>query len=400
MPFAFQAVLLIGTTCYLLTAVLFLLTRGMPHLNPGASWWMASSLAGAAGYAALFILGTLGLLAEGEAAYNIALLLWALFLYMGTSEWLGQPVKRSRLVGSGLATTVWLVYFSLINPQFLPAALAVSLYCGGLNLSLVYKLVRFNGERNYLHGFLIAFLTISGLHWLDYPVLRPLESIGPIGFFVCAIISVSINSVLAAMVIICFKQRMLLSEQKAIKKATLDSLTGLKNRLALEMEFAEAMGSIRTAQTTMIVVFADLDKFKQINDNFGHDVGDQVLVTVAARIKSVIRTSDIAARLGGDEFVIILTEMDTHFSKQLPVFIARLIETISSPLSIQGNLHQVGISLGVAHYPSQGSSLADLINCADKAMYLDKMMKKRIEQKNYQIPSDEGHRVRKIVQAL
>jgi len=153
-----------------------------------------------------------------------------------------------------------------------------------------------------------------------------------------------------------------LQEQLRLQ-ALFDPLTGLANR-ALFHEQLEHAVSIRTEnEPGTAVVFIDLDEFKQINDQYGHSVGDEVLAILGARLKTVIRAGDSVARLGGDEFAVLLTSVREPAE---PAIVAeRLLEQITAPIDVAGRHLSLTASIGIA----LGSSGAELLKQADAAMY-------------------------------
>lgn len=144
-----------------------------------------------------------------------------------------------------------------------------------------------------------------------------------------------------------------------------DALTGLENRLSLEARLPDVLKSAETLSQKVTVGFLDLDNFKQINDTFGHAVGDELLKEVAARLSRLTTGHDIVARIGGDEFVLVLHENDESFDDRLQ----RIRAATAQPLIIQGMDFTVSCSIGVAYYPLHGLVASDLFKAADLAMY-------------------------------
>lgn len=163
-----------------------------------------------------------------------------------------------------------------------------------------------------------------------------------------------------------------ISEQKKIQEhlvqlATYDSLTGLANRALFLDEAARAASRCNRTRTGMAVLYIDLDGFKPINDEIGHDAGDAVLREAAQRIASCIRDGDLAARLGGDEFGAIL-----QASAAYPGPVAqRMIEAIGQPIAVHGRTCQLSASIGLAisDVAPPPNRVEQLIKCADIAMY-------------------------------
>ncbi len=150
---------------------------------------------------------------------------------------------------------------------------------------------------------------------------------------------------------------------KLEKQATSDQLTGLLNRLGGENEMREQMD----LNVPFALMLIDLDGFKPINDTYGHDVGDDMLVHVATQISHTIRRNDIAIRWGGDEFVVAITDATPDDALNLAY---KLIRAISKPIETsQGVEVNVGASIGLAMFPYHSWELEDLLDCADKAMY-------------------------------
>ncbi|HEY8543049.1 MAG TPA: sensor domain-containing diguanylate cyclase [Pseudothermotoga sp.] len=148
-----------------------------------------------------------------------------------------------------------------------------------------------------------------------------------------------------------------------------DSLTGLANRRLLE-EFAEKIFALaRRTDRFVCLLFMDLHKFKQVNDKFGHSVGDQLLKMIALRIQKSIRENDIVARLGGDEFVFLLSNFSVE---EVFTFTERLLTVIQEPLVVENNVFSISANFGIAFYPTDGDNLETLLRNADMALYFSK----------------------------
>ncbi|CAA7627305.1 diguanylate cyclase [Magnetospirillum sp. SS-4] len=149
-----------------------------------------------------------------------------------------------------------------------------------------------------------------------------------------------------------------------------DSLTGLPNRFLFGDRLEAAITRADRHQTRIALVFIDLNKFKPVNDTYGHAVGDMVLIGVAKRLSNCLRKTDTVARIGGDEFVAILEEISGE--KEIRRLVGKIMVAVSSPETIDGVEHSLGASLGIALYPDDSTESIDLIDKADKAMYLAK----------------------------
>ena len=158
-----------------------------------------------------------------------------------------------------------------------------------------------------------------------------------------------------------------LAEENVNRLAHYDTLTSLFNRAAFFERLAHALSVARRHGNTLAVLFVDLDRFKDVNDAFGHLTGDEVLKIMAQRISATIRASDTAARLGGDEFIVLAENVarDTDVSD----FAQRLLDVLSEPFSILGQECRLSASVGIAMCPQDGDDGATLLKKADIAMY-------------------------------
>ncbi|HEX9174152.1 MAG TPA: diguanylate cyclase, partial [Telluria sp.] len=146
-----------------------------------------------------------------------------------------------------------------------------------------------------------------------------------------------------------------------------DALTGLANRNLLWDRLNQAVHFATRTKSLVAAVLIDLNNFKTINDSFGHDAGDAVLTVVARRLEASVRDSDTVARLSGDEFVLVLVNQPTvRFTLRM---IERLRRELTMPVSFNGKEIPVGASIGVALFPHDGASAAELVSAADVAMY-------------------------------
>jgi len=148
-----------------------------------------------------------------------------------------------------------------------------------------------------------------------------------------------------------------------------DPLTSLPNRRLLE-EFAEKMLKLaKREKKPLSILFVDLDKFKPINDVYGHQVGDEVLKMVAARLERFTRSNDMVSRFGGDEFVISAYDCSKQDAK---AFAERLIKAMEEPMKIDQLTLQLSASVGIATFPEDGDELTNLIRVADERLYMAK----------------------------
>ncbi len=148
-----------------------------------------------------------------------------------------------------------------------------------------------------------------------------------------------------------------------------DALTGLPNRRLLEDRLERAVAHAARASHKLAVLLIDLDRFKQVNDTFGHRIGDLALQQVVLRLSSRMRTSDTLARSGGDEFTVVSNVSDQHGAD---ILMSALESALAVPLKVEGHFIQTGMSVGLALYPDHGHTPDELHAAADQAMYLAK----------------------------
>jgi len=176
-------------------------------------------------------------------------------------------------------------------------------------------------------------------------------------------------------------------EQQLAYQATHDTLTGVSNRNALMCLLDDALAYARRQKLPFWVAFLDLDRFKYINDRFGHQAGDQVLETITARLRQLLRKEDIIGRYGGDEFILVLRGgSDSQLNPQL---LERILQVVCAPIDIDGQSLQITCSLGIATFPDDhdGDSSTILLERADAAMY----RAKKSGRNGYQLYNEEIH---------
>ena len=146
-----------------------------------------------------------------------------------------------------------------------------------------------------------------------------------------------------------------------------DSLTGLPNRVLVRELFGKTAASADRAHSKLALLFVDLDNFKRVNDSMGHAAGDELLRTVAERLRAMVRRSDVLGRQAGDEFLLILSDLkDPELIRPL---LDKIVERIRLPMTLGEQEISVSVSMGVAIYPDHAEDYEALLQCADKAMY-------------------------------
>ena len=157
------------------------------------------------------------------------------------------------------------------------------------------------------------------------------------------------------------------SEEHLTYLAQYDHLTGLVNRTLFRDRLVHAMARTKRMQQPIGLMLLDLDRFKAVNDTFGHDMGDEVLKAVSERLKICVREVDTVARMGGDEFTIILEGASSE--QNILVVATRIVEAIAAPFELKGHHISIGVSIGITIYPQDDRPVDELLKHADTAMY-------------------------------
>lgn len=162
----------------------------------------------------------------------------------------------------------------------------------------------------------------------------------------------------------------------ALHIALHDSLTGLPNRLLLEQRLDHGLTQARRHGWKLAVLFIDLDKFKNINDSYGHDIGDKLLIAVAKRLQACVRGEDMVSRWGGDEFICVLLNIK-HESDVISLA-NKMIEQISQECNFDGTIVSISATIGIAICPMDGETAEVLFKKVDLAMYRSKGTHQRV----------------------
>jgi len=173
------------------------------------------------------------------------------------------------------------------------------------------------------------------------------------------------------------------AEQEIHQLANYDTLTGLPNRNLLHDRLQQAVVQAARVQGSVGVLFLDLDRFKGVNDSLGHKAGDQLLRTLAERLRVCVRESDTLARIGGDEFVVILNVVTDEDG--ISAAASKILAIVSEPFVIDGQELYLTTSIGVAVYPTDGDDVQSLLKHADLAMY----QAKELDRNNFQFFSTD-----------
>jgi diguanylate cyclase len=188
------------------------------------------------------------------------------------------------------------------------------------------------------------------------------------------VLAVDLSVIVAIMSLSTSILRMREQQREEARKAMHDALTSLPNRRYLVEWLTMALAAARRSGQPLAILYFDLDGFKSVNDRFGHEAGDRVLQTTAARLRRTLRTSDFVARLGGDEFVAVLPDVTSV--PVVSMLIARLqSELVKAPIAEVPD-GAVSASIGTAWFPQDGDTVDALLGAADHAMYEAKQSRK------------------------
>ncbi len=184
------------------------------------------------------------------------------------------------------------------------------------------------------------------------------------------------------------------SEQELAYLAYHDTLTGLHNRKAFLEKLDEAIREAKRYENYRSVLFIDLDHFKTVNDTYGHEIGDRLLVQVASRLRRILRDTDYVSRLGGDEFTIIIGGTSRPCPEKLA---ERIIKALGRPYDLQGTkIDFVTPSIGISTYPDDGHDAETLLKRADQAMYKAKEKRNSFSTSREDKAGTKSSKIRKL----
>jgi len=285
------------------------------------------------------------------------------------------------LAFAGVVLVIW-----NFNGKITPYVIGLSIACLGTACAIAWAVARGNLELGIIFllaalNFIVAVLfwrhfgrvtvgvltTVSGfVVWgAVFPTGMCLDMFAPSIRVESEVWNIPKYFVAVGMILILLEDQMRKSEYLAYH----DELTGLPNRRLLEDRLEQALSRANRKGNKVAVLLLDLDHFKEVNDTFGHRIGDLTLQQVVTRLESRMRTSDTLARSGGDEFTVVSDVADNEGAQ---VLVSNLEMAFTIPFKLEGKLIHTGLSIGLALYPDDGTTPDQLYAAADQAMYVSK----------------------------
>lgn len=377
-----------------------------------ARWWLAGGAAAMGlGIWSMHFIGMLAFDLPIPVGYDLGITLYSLAVSIGASAyalWLvsrpSLPWRRllagAVLMGLGIATMHYLGMAAMrmqpgidYHPGWFAASIAVAIGAAGAALWIAFRLRAERRNTLLLRALasLVMGLAIVGMHYTGMAAARfPEGSVcgaavgdGLQNEWLAMLVVVLTVAILAVVLVVSWlDQRVeaqllrlrnsmlstsLTDAQQELTQAALhDPLTRLPNRLLLQRRIVQALAEAEQGGNRFAVMFMDLDGFKQVNDAYGHQAGDALLVAVAERTRQLLRPHDMLARLGGDEFVLVVR---IEHDEDLPTLARRILQAVGSGPLLPDNELQVTASIGVAICPDHAASERQLMAFADAAMY-------------------------------
>lgn len=279
-------------------------------------------------------------------------------------------LQRNYIVGAALGGISWgLLAVLLWDPTSVQLCVLIVLAIAGLCSGSIVTLQAFSAAS-------IVFIAMAmGLLGARLVFEGGTESYAMAGLAVVYLVLVGSYAVRASRTLgegLEMKLLRVQAEETVRRQALYDELTGLPNRRLLQDRLDQSLARARRHHTKAALLFLDLDFFKRVNDSLGHSVGDELLVEVARRMRSLLREEDTAARLGGDEFVALVVDLVADDESVISATRRRAEElraAIEKPANIRGNEIHVSVSIGISILDANTGSVDDLLKHADTAMY-------------------------------
>ena len=370
-----RTTILIGSiTCGLMALVLTLLRRASPLPVTGFLAWVFGAWLT---FFALFFLGLRDRIPDVASVVlgNAALLLGYVLWFVGTLEHLGGRANWRNLLLILVAAVSATTWFSFVHENFRLRVVIVAGLCAAINAQHLFVLVRAPRAARFgqtigitsVVSWLSALTCVYGLravHAVAFPQgpSSLLEQSGVQVAYIACFTICNLMLVLGFATMASDDVRARIEEQ-----ATRDPLTCALNRRALADALARELSRCRRGGHPLSVLMLDVDHFKKVNDEFGHPVGDRVLVHLCGRLAALMRPHDVFARYGGEEFLIALPETDATAAKKVA---QRILFHLAA--ADDSGLPQITVSIGISEWTDMSETAESLIARADQALYIAK----------------------------
>jgi len=357
-------ILLTGVLSVLLALVMGMVYAIVPRTVQGVGYWVVAPLLVAASTALFGARGHAPALLTVVLA-NLLLLGGMLALLLGSRRFFGLPLRHGRWLAVLAVTAVLLYGYSAVEDDFHARLRVVGVVWIAILLTHAQTVWRHGPEDHatrYTVGVLLAHAAVVLLRLLTSFLPLPQE-----GLFTPSRVQTLYILVNALVTIALTAGLMMLVAQRLRREleylATRDALTGARTRPVLLQACRQELARCRRHGRSMALLVMDVDHFKRVNDQHGHQMGDRVLIDVVARVSSLLRLSDLLARFGGEEFVLLLPE--TTLQEALAVA-ERIRRKVALP---QDGLPEVTVSIGVTTNRADEDDVDALLACADRALY-------------------------------
>ena len=374
--FDIRTALLLGAFLTLLTGTLLFAVRKhvATNLQPSLSWWILAMVAHPLGFLLIALRGLISdwwtsvlantLIAISFAAFAIALRIFN-----------GSPQRRERLYSLVAATSLLATYYSYVDnnlPLRIGAISVVFALLLGSSARAIYRRGQPLNAITHVTGGLFAIgtavMAYRGVVYLFLPQLIPgsVFVVTPLQILAYALGGLLPVVSTIGFLLMCTEY----NQQELAKAARLDYLTGICNRRAIEDLAGRSIASSRRHGVPLAMMIVDVDYFKRINDEFGHEGGDEALVETVRRIRESLRSEDLVGRLGGEEFVAVMPNTDGIAA--LAAAERMRCAFSGEPMHIGGGEVTITVSVGVAVLDAQDQQYSHLLRRADRAMYAAK----------------------------
>ncbi|MGB1256258.1 MAG: diguanylate cyclase domain-containing protein [Thiolinea sp.] len=368
---AYEFMLAAFTGVMLVCTLIFIITGTVPRICPGHRAWLIASVSLSFG---MLIFTTLN--AGGDQNLAVFLLAiftvgWATGIYRGLLRFLYIPQDQRLLFLFTLAMLALLAYCYYDQADTNHTALVGAAYLSTLFFYLAFNIYRSKPVCcQRILSVLAWVLLFTSMYFAGTAVLSHFTTLSSANFLFALALSAIINLLLASLTVHQLLNQLESSEADALDFAAHDPLTDLFNRSGFEMAFNKKVTALDLQEQLLVIMFLDLDGFKQINEKHGYETGQFVLQTVAQRLQTQTNTAkDIVARFDEDEFAIILqfnaNTVRQHILRQIA---NRLLKSLSRPISDGINTYQINANIGISQYPTNTCELAEFLDQANNAL--------------------------------